>query len=99
MCGLYDESKNLTQPGIHLKLLRPSIGLHCAEDPSSLLCSVRLHACRCFSCADLCKPMLHLMQMFCDKRVMHNVRNGWDIAKFLAEPSMADMAGHHANLK
>lgn len=43
--------------------------------------------------------MVHLMQMFCDKRVMHNVRNGWDIAKFLAEPSMADMAGHHANLK
>ncbi|KAL3149720.1 hypothetical protein ABBQ38_013548 [Trebouxia sp. C0009 RCD-2024] len=38
-------------------------------------------------------------RMFCDKRVMHNVRNGWDIAKFLAEPSMADMAGHHANLK
>ena len=38
-------------------------------------------------------------QMFCDKRVMHNVRNGWDIAKFLAEPTLADMMGHHANLK
>lgn len=38
-------------------------------------------------------------RIFCDKRVMHNVRNGWDIAKFLAQPTMADMAGHHANLK
>ena len=38
-------------------------------------------------------------QMFCDRRVMHNVRNGWDIAKFLAEPTLADMTGHHANLK
>lgn len=41
----------------------------------------------------------YLLQLFCDKRVMHNVRNSWDIAKFLAEPTMADMAGHHANLK
>ena len=40
-----------------------------------------------------------MLQLFCDKRVMHNVRNGWDIAKFLAEPTVADMAGHHANLK
>ena len=39
------------------------------------------------------------LQLFCGKRVMHNVRHGWDIAKFLSEPRIEDMAGHHANLK
>lgn len=38
-------------------------------------------------------------RLFCGKRVMHNVRHGWDIAKFLSEPRIEDMAGHHANLK
>lgn len=37
--------------------------------------------------------------MFCGKRVMHNIRNGWDIAKFLAEPTLQDMDGHAANLR
>lgn len=39
------------------------------------------------------------LQLFSDKRVMHNVRHGWDIAKFLAEPKFEDIAGHHSNLK
>ncbi|KAA6417239.1 MAG: hypothetical protein FRX49_12802 [Trebouxia sp. A1-2] len=38
-------------------------------------------------------------RLFSDKRVMHNVRHGWDIAKFLAEPKFEDIAGHHSNLK
>lgn len=49
-----------------------------------------------------CKQHSHCMlpvQMFCGKRVMHNVRNGWDIARFLAEPTVQDMEGHHANLR
>lgn len=37
-------------------------------------------------------------RLFSDKRVMHNVRHGWDIAKFLAEPKFEDIAGHHSNL-
>ena len=39
------------------------------------------------------------LQLFCQNRVMHNVRHGWDIAKFLAEPRIEDVAGHHTNLK
>lgn len=31
-------------------------------------------------------------------RVLFNVRNGWDVAKFLADPQKEDVEAHRANL-
>ena len=39
------------------------------------------------------------LQLICGDRVIHNVRNAWDITKFLAEPTVEDIAGHHFNLR
>lgn len=32
-------------------------------------------------------------------RVLFNVRNGWDVAKFLAQPSKQDVEEHRDNLQ
>ena len=65
------------------KLLQQKCPIHACQVHRIYLCILRLPTC---------------LQLFSDKRVMHNVRHGWDIAKFLAEPKFEDIAGHHSNL-
>jgi hypothetical protein len=42
-------------------------------------------------------PPLWLQVLHRD-RVLFNVRNGWDVAKFLADPQREDVEAHRANL-
>lgn len=40
-----------------------------------------------------------LRQVMHRDRVLFNVRNGWDVAKFLSDPQKEDVAAHRANLE
>ena len=42
---------------------------------------------------------VHVMQAIHGNRTIYNVRNGWDIARFLADAVKEDVEGHLGNLK
>lgn len=43
--------------------------------------------------------LLRLLQVICDKRTLYNCRNGWDIARFLADATPEDVEAHLFNLR
>ena len=39
------------------------------------------------------------VQVLHEKRIFYNCRNGWDIARFLADPTLEDVEAHLFNLR
>ncbi len=49
-----------------------------------------------FLSISLCRPLSE--QVLHRDRVLFNVRNGWDVARFLADPRREDVEAHRDNL-
>lgn len=54
--------------------------------------------CHCVRVATV-MSLLRLMQVICNNRTLYNCRNGWDIARFLADATPEDVEAHLFNLR